>query len=239
MVEVEVPLWLRGLPLAPEYHPSETEFLDPIAYILTIEQEASKFGICKIVPPFVKASKRAVVNNLNMSLSRSHEAVTQQTAEGLSPPPPMARRIGSARTITATVAKSGGLDLEDGWKPKFTTRWQQLGCNSKKSRAFPQFVSQKSVWQSGESYTLDQFEAKAKIFSRNRLGTSKEVAPLSVEARFEVRRPFPLSLQMTFQVLHLEESECTVMTSPKKHKSFRGVDSDEGLGQVEEDKVNG
>ncbi len=43
---------------------------------------------------------------------------------------------------------------------------------------------------------------------------------------------------MTFQVLHLEESECTVMTSPKKHKSFRGVDSEEGLGQVEEDKVN-
>ncbi|CAK9856087.1 unnamed protein product [Sphagnum jensenii] len=38
------------------------------------------------------------------------------------------------------------------------------------------------------------------------------------------------------RVLHLEESECTVMTSPKKHKSFRGVDSDEGLGQVEEDK---
>jgi hypothetical protein len=48
---------------------------------------------------------------------------------------------------------------------------------------------------------------------------------------------------MTFQVLHLEESECTVMTSRKKHKSFRGVDSEEaseeGLGPVEEDKVNG
>jgi hypothetical protein len=59
----------------------------------------------------------------------------------------------------------------------------------------------------------------------------------------KVRRPFPLSLQMTFQVLHLEESECTVMTSRKKHKSFRGVDSEEaseeGLGPVEEDKVNG
>jgi hypothetical protein len=114
-----------------------------------------------------------------------------------------------------------------------------VGMQLEEMRVFPQSVLQQSMWQSGESYSLEQFEAKAQIFSWNRLGTSKEVAPLSVEARFEVRRPFPLSLQMTFQVLHLEESECTVMTSPKKHKSFRGVDSDEGLGQVEEDKVNG
>ncbi|CAM6047535.1 unnamed protein product [Sphagnum compactum] len=245
MVEVEVPLWLRGLPLAPEYHPSETEFLDPIAYILTIEQEASKFGICKIVPPFVKASKRAVVNNLNMSLSRSHEAVTKTAEEGLSPP--MARSISSARTITATVAKSGGLDMEDGWKPKFTTRWQQLGCNSRKSRAFPQFVSQKSVWQSGESYTLDQFEAKAKIFSRNRLGTSKEVAPLSVEALFwKAESEKAISIEYANDIpgsaFGRGTSECTVMTSCKKRKRKRCVDSEEaseeGLGQVEEDKVN-
>ncbi|RRT69461.1 hypothetical protein B296_00005993, partial [Ensete ventricosum] len=48
---LEVPPWLKSLPLAPEFHPTLQEFQDPIAYILKIEKEAAAYGICKIVPP--------------------------------------------------------------------------------------------------------------------------------------------------------------------------------------------
>ena len=41
----------HGLPEAPTYRPSEDEFRDPMAYIKSIADEASKFGICKIIPP--------------------------------------------------------------------------------------------------------------------------------------------------------------------------------------------
>ncbi|KEH43332.1 lysine-specific demethylase REF6-like protein, putative [Medicago truncatula] len=40
------------MPVAPEYQPTPAEFEDPIEYILKIENQASKFGICKIIPPF-------------------------------------------------------------------------------------------------------------------------------------------------------------------------------------------
>jgi histone demethylase JARID1 len=36
---------------APTFYPSQDEFGDPIAYINQIKQKASKYGICKIIPP--------------------------------------------------------------------------------------------------------------------------------------------------------------------------------------------
>ena len=68
MDNVEIPKWLEGLPLAPEFRPTDTEFADPIAYISKIEKEASGFGICKIIPPLPKPSKKYVFSNLNKSL---------------------------------------------------------------------------------------------------------------------------------------------------------------------------
>ncbi|PKU64687.1 lysine-specific demethylase JMJ705 [Dendrobium catenatum] len=65
----EVLPWLKTLPLAPEYRPTLVEFQDPIAYILKIEQEASRYGICKIVPPVPAAPKTTAVANLNLSFS--------------------------------------------------------------------------------------------------------------------------------------------------------------------------
>ena len=73
MGAVEIPKWLEELPLAPEFRPTDTEFADPIAYISKIEKKASAFGICKVIPPVPKPSKRYVLYNLNKSLSKCPE----------------------------------------------------------------------------------------------------------------------------------------------------------------------
>ncbi|URD78515.1 C2H2 zinc finger protein [Musa troglodytarum] len=123
---LEVPPWLKSLPLAPEFHPTLQEFQDPIAYILKIEKEAAAYGICKIVPPLPPAPKKTAVANLNRSF---------------------AARDPSGRK-----------------PPTFTTRQQQIGFCPRRPRPV-----QKPVWQSGEHYTLQQFEAKARQFERSHL----------------------------------------------------------------------
>ncbi|XP_057459549.1 lysine-specific demethylase REF6-like [Actinidia eriantha] len=77
----EVFPWLKTLPLAPEYNPTLAEFEDPIAYIFKIETEASKYGICKIVPPVAAPPKKTAIANLNRSLS-----ARSTTANPKSPP---------------------------------------------------------------------------------------------------------------------------------------------------------
>ncbi|KAG5610228.1 hypothetical protein H5410_021509, partial [Solanum commersonii] len=140
----DIPEWLKGLPLAPEFRPTDTEFADPIAYISKIEKEASAFGICKVIPPLPKPSKKYVLHNLNNSLSKCP-------------------------------------DLNSAGAPVFTTRHQELGHTEKKK--FP-FGAQKQVWQSGQLYTLEQFETKSKNFARTQFGIVKDVSPFLVEAMF-------------------------------------------------------
>jgi jmjN domain len=117
-----IPSWLQSLPRAPEYRPTETEFADPISFISRIEREAASFGICKIIPPFPRPSKKFVFSNFNSSLSQSNNPPSDPSTPAL-----------------------------------FTTRHQELGTRNNG-------VGHQQVWQSGESYTLEQFESKARVF---------------------------------------------------------------------------
>ncbi|XP_074302318.1 lysine-specific demethylase REF6-like [Silene latifolia] len=167
----EVFSWLKTLPVAPEYHPSIQEFQDPISYIFKIENEASKFGICKIVPPVPPPSKKSVISNFNKSISllNSNNNCNYSNNNSISE--------GNPRNVA----------------PTFTTRQQQVGFCPRKQRPI-----QKSVWQSGENYTLQQFETKAKNFEKNYLknhvkGGKKTILPLEIETlywRANGDRPF-------------------------------------------------
>ncbi|KAM1231012.1 hypothetical protein ACFX2G_041998 [Malus domestica] len=173
MGDFERPSWLEGLPLAPVFRPTHTEFADPIAYISKIEKEASGFGICKIIPPLPKPSKRYVFSNLNKSLLKCPELGSDVNyLEGCSP--------------MSTGSGDGGNDGEA--RAVFTTRHQELGQSVKKVKGAvvqnPPSGVDKQVWQSGEIYTLEQFETKSRAFARSMLGSIKEVTPLVIEEMF-------------------------------------------------------
>ncbi|KAL5569355.1 hypothetical protein UlMin_025930 [Ulmus minor] len=172
MGNVEIPNWLEGLPLAPEFRPTDTEFADPIAYISKIEKEASAFGICKVIPPLPKPSKKYVYSNLNKSLSKCPE-------------------LGSNGNSLSdrSSSKLGSSDCGNDGEPRavFTTRQQELGQSVKKTKGVvqnPVSGVHKQVWQSGAIYTIEQFESKSKVFARNLLGVVKELSPLVIEAMF-------------------------------------------------------
>ncbi|GAB4836436.1 hypothetical protein Ancab_001348 [Ancistrocladus abbreviatus] len=172
MGNVDVPKWLEGLPSAPEFRPTDTEFADPIAYISKIEKEASAFGICKVIPPLPRPSKKYVFSNLNKSLSKGPELASDVNLSAV---------IDSSKVVIEDKGNNGQ------FRAVFATRQQELGQSVKKSRGacnMQQAAAQKQVWESGELYTLEQFESKSKAFSRSVLGLLKEVSPLVVEALF-------------------------------------------------------
>nr|CAD1835978.1 unnamed protein product [Ananas comosus var. bracteatus] len=177
MSDPEIPSWLRSLPRAPEYRPTETEFADPIAFISRIEREAAAFGICKVIPPLPKPSKRFVLANLNRSLSKSPDLSSSAAAAA-----PAGGAVPGA--AAAAAAPGGGADPAPAPAPAsaavFTTRHQELGTR----RARTPVPFHKQVWQSGELYSVEQFEAKSKAFARAQLGGFKEVTPLLVESLF-------------------------------------------------------
>lgn len=172
MRDVKVPNWLNKLPLAPEFRPTDTEFADPIDYISKIEKEASAYGICKVIPPLPKPSKKYVFYNLNKSLSECPE-------------------LGSDVNLSSVSRKLGGGDKgSNGGEVRavFTTRQQELGLNGKRTKGVQKGQNQpplhKQVWQSGAVYTLEQFEAKSKVFARSQLGDVKDASPAVIEALF-------------------------------------------------------
>ncbi|CAI8604123.1 unnamed protein product [Vicia faba] len=172
MGNVEIPNWIEELPLAPEFRPTDTEFSDPIAYISKIEKEASNFGICKIIPPLPKPSKKYVFSNLNKSLLKRPELGPDNSSLG----------VGNSWKSGSWDSSTDGIS-----RAVFTTRQQEVGHNVKKIKGTdqkPMSCVHKQVWQSGEVYTLEQFESKSKSFARSVLGMSKDVSPLVIEAMF-------------------------------------------------------
>ncbi|XP_021746797.1 probable lysine-specific demethylase ELF6 isoform X2 [Chenopodium quinoa] len=172
MGNVVLPKWLKELPLAPEFRPTDTEFADPIAYISKIEKEVGAFGICKVIPPLSKPSKRYVFDKLNKTLLRTREL-------GLD--------VNLKETVDSSMRVNQDKKHEVENRAVFTTRQQELGKDAKRGKGgvdMSQPAAQKQVWQSGELYTLEQFESKSKAFSRSVLGSVKEVTPLTIEALF-------------------------------------------------------
>ncbi|KAI4995422.1 hypothetical protein ZWY2020_035325 [Hordeum vulgare] len=169
MPEPPVPAWLRGLPRAPEYRPTESEFADPIAFLSRVEREAAAFGICKVIPPYHRPSRRYVFAHLNRSLLSSPST---------NPTPNPAASDSSANP---TPSPSPAPSPSPSPAALFTTRHQELGT-ARRGRPPPQVLKQ--VWQSGERYTLDQFEAKSRAFAKAHLAGLRDPTPLAVESLF-------------------------------------------------------
>ncbi|XP_038893943.1 lysine-specific demethylase JMJ705 [Benincasa hispida] len=187
----EVLSWLKTLPLAPEYHPTLAEFQDPISYIFKIEKEASKFGICKIVPPVPPSPKKTVIVNFNKSLA--------------------------ARAPCSDLTNSKS-------PPTFTTRQQQIGFCPRKPRPV-----QKSVWQSGEYYTFQQFEAKAKSFEKSYLKKCTKkggLSPLEIETLY-----WRATLDKPFSVEYANDMPGSAFV-PVSAKMFREAGEGTTLGET-------
>jgi hypothetical protein len=119
-----------------------------------------------------KPSKKYVFSNLNKSLLKR---------------PELGPDISSLGAGNSWKTGSGDSSNDGVSRAVFTTRQQEVGQNVKKTKGVVQksmACVHKQVWQSGEVYTIEQFESKSKTFARSVLGTAKDVSPLVVEAMF-------------------------------------------------------
>ncbi|GMJ13702.1 relative of early flowering 6, Jumonji domain-containing protein 12, ETHYLENE INSENSITIVE 6 [Hibiscus trionum] len=95
------------------------------------------------------------------------------------PVPPAPKKTAIRNLNRSLVARAEANASSSGSKPEptFTTRQQQIGFCPRRHRPV-----QKPVWQSGEHYTFQEFEAKAKNFERSYLKRhSKKGSPSALE----------------------------------------------------------
>ncbi|KAJ4772356.1 Lysine-specific demethylase [Rhynchospora pubera] len=170
---VAIPAWLESLPSAPEYRPTEAEFADPIAYLLKISPSASRFGLCKIIPPLPAPSKKSTLSNLTRSFASLQ---VQPKSLPVPTPKPNSKRKPNKTTKNKTKPKPKP-------KPKtlpaptFSTFLQQLGPTG----------TQKPISPSGHSYTLHQFQTNSEKFHSDylkRVAGGESLSPLQLESLF-------------------------------------------------------
>ncbi|KAG5234201.1 lysine-specific demethylase REF [Salix suchowensis] len=110
--------------------------------------------------------------------------------------------------------------------PTFTTRQQQIGFCPRKPRPV-----QKPVWQSGETYTFQEFETKAKSFEKNYLKKfSKKggLSPLEIENLY-----WKATLDKPFSVEYANDMPGSAFSPRKKEGQGGVVGEGMSLGETE------
>ncbi|XP_008799926.2 lysine-specific demethylase JMJ705-like isoform X1 [Phoenix dactylifera] len=117
--------------------------------------------------------------------------------------------------------------------PTFATRQQQIGFCPRRPRPV-----QKPVWQSGEHYTLQQFETKAKQFERAYLKKAKKAAasflsPLEIETLF-----WKACADKPFSVEYANDMPGSGFAPLGAARRWRGVEEEEEAANVGETAWN-
>jgi putative hemolysin len=123
---------------------------------------------------------------------------------------PSAKKTTLSNLNRSLCARNGGSSA-----PTFTTRQQQIGFCPRKPRPV-----QKPVWQSGETYTFQEFETKARTFEKNYLKKffkKGALSPLEIETLY-----WKATLDKPFSVEYANDMPGSAF-SPRKKEGQGGV----------------